>query len=147
MSQLTAKAAMQITKTPAEVFDAIIYPQQMCNYFIANSSGIMEVGNEVIWCFPEFPNMEITVTVTKIIPEQIIEFVWDPESVVNILLEEQTDGSTVVKVTETGKKNDEAGIKWAIGQTEGWANFLACMKAWLEYHIHLRKGAFTYLNN
>ncbi len=145
MSQLTAKAAIQITKTPAEVFDAIIYPQQMCNYFIDTGSGIMEAGKEVIWRFPEFPDMEIPVTVTQIIPEQIIEFSWYPESVVNILLEEQTDGSTVVKVTETGKKNNEAGIQWAIGQTEGWANFLACMKAWLEYHIHLRKDAFTYL--
>jgi hypothetical protein len=32
-----------------------------------------------------------------------------------------------------------------IGNTEGWANFLACMKAYLEYGIQLRKGAFDFM--
>ena len=41
--------------------------------------------------------------------------------------------------------NNEAGIKWLKGNTEGWANFLACLKAWLEYGIHLRKGAFDFM--
>jgi hypothetical protein len=30
-------------------------------------------------------------------------------------------------------KNDEAGIKWLQGNNAGWANFLACLKARLEY--------------
>lgn len=33
----------------------------------------------------------------------------------------------------------------AIANTEGWANFLACMKAYLEYDIQLRKGAFDFM--
>ena len=32
-----------------------------------------------------------------------------------------------------------------MGQTEGWANFLACLKAYLEYGINLRKGAFDFM--
>lgn len=28
--------------------------------------------------------------------------------------------------------------------TEGWANFLACLKAYLDYGINLRKGAFDF---
>jgi hypothetical protein len=35
--------------------------------------------------------------------------------------------------------------KWLMGNTEGWANFLACLKAYLEYGINLRKGAFDFL--
>lgn len=31
--------------------------------------------------------------------------------------------------------------------TEGWANFLACLKAYLEYGINLRKGAFDFLSD
>jgi len=41
--------------------------------------------------------------------------------------------------------NDEAGIKWLKSNTEGWANFLACLKAFLEYGINLRKGAFDFM--
>lgn len=29
--------------------------------------------------------------------------------------------------------------------TGGWSNFPACLKAWLEYGINLRKGAFDFL--
>jgi hypothetical protein len=51
----------------------------------------------------------------------------------------------VVSITEKSRENDEAGIKWLMGNTEGWANFLACLKAYLEYGINLRKGAFDFM--
>ena len=51
---------------------------------------------------------------------------------------------TVVTVTEKSMDNNEAGLKWLMGNTEGWANFLACLKAYLEYGINLRKGAFDF---
>jgi len=47
-----------------------------------------------------------------------------------------------VTVTEKSRDNNEAGIRWLKSNTEGWANFLACLKAYLEYGINLRKGAF-----
>jgi hypothetical protein len=55
------------------------------------------------------------------------------------------DNATIVEVTEKSMKNDEAGIKWLKQNTEGWANFLSCLKAWLEYGINLRKGAFDFM--
>jgi hypothetical protein len=51
-------------------------------------------------------------------------------------------GNSFVTITEKGRVNDEAGINWLRSHTEGWANFLACLKAWLEYGIRLRKDAF-----
>lgn len=59
----------------------------------------------------------------------------------------RANNSTLVSITEKSMENDEAGIKWLIGNTEGWANFLACLKAWLEYGINLRKGAFDYMTD
>ena len=50
---------------------------------------------------------------------------------------------TFVSITEKSKPNNDAGLKWLKSNTEGWANFLACLKAWIEYGIHLRKGAFN----
>jgi len=61
------------------------------------------------------------------------------------LIPREGDG-TVVTITEKGRENDEARArKWFMGNTEGWANFLACLKAYLEYRINLRKGAFDFL--
>ncbi|AOW11129.1 SRPBCC domain-containing protein [Flavobacterium gilvum] len=141
---LTAKATIQIQKPITAVFEGIVNPEKMTNYFISESTGRMETGKELIWKFPEFP-MEVPVKNIKTEINHSVSFVWDPETVVTIILEAQPDKSTVVKVTEDGKPYNEKNLKWALGNTEGWANFLACMKAYLEYGIQLRKGAFDFM--
>ena len=62
-------------------------------------------------------------------------------------LTQRANNSTLVSITEKSRENDEAGIKWLMGNTEGWANFLACLKAYLEYGINLRKGAFDFMTD
>jgi hypothetical protein len=57
-------------------------------------------------------------------------------------LKPMQDNTTFVSITEKTRDNDEKGIKWLNSNTEGWANFLACLKAYLEYGINLRKNAF-----
>jgi len=141
---LIAKASIQIQKPIEEVFEGIINPEKMTNYFISESTGRMETGKELTWKFPEFED-RFTIKDIKTEINHSVSFVWDPETVVTIILEAQPDKSTVVKVTEDGKEFNEENLKWAIGNTEGWANFLACMKAYLEYGIHLRKGAFDFM--
>jgi uncharacterized protein YndB with AHSA1/START domain len=100
----------------------------------------------VMWKFPEF-DIEVPVEVNKIEKNKYISFNWGSKEepmLVEISLQPQEDGSTVVTVIEKGKENNMAGIEWLKGNTEGWANFLACMKAYMEYGINLRKGAFTF---
>jgi uncharacterized protein YndB with AHSA1/START domain len=142
--KLIAKATLQIQKPASEVFDALVDPLKMTNYFISESTGRMEPGKELTWRFPEFPD-EVPVWNIETETDRLVSFVWDSETVVRIVLEPQADGSTVVKITEDGKDNSEANLQWVIGNTEGWANFLACMKAYLEHGVRLRKGAFDYL--
>jgi len=64
-----------------------------------------------------------------------------------MMLTPKDSNATLVTITEKSMDNDEAGIKWLKGNTEGWANFLACLKAYLEYGINLRKGAFDFMKN
>jgi uncharacterized protein YndB with AHSA1/START domain len=146
---LEIKAALQIQKPAAEVFEAIVDPAKMSGYFISKSSGRLEEGKHVIWKFPEF-DMEFPVRAGKITPDEFISFYWDSdgtELIVEITLSARKDGSTLVTISEQGRENDEAGIKWLKGNTEGWANFLACLKAYLEYGINLRKGAFDFMTD
>ncbi|MDD4969658.1 MAG: SRPBCC domain-containing protein [Paludibacter sp.] len=142
--KLIAKATIQIQKPIEDVFEAIVNPEKMKMYFISESSGRLETGKELIWKFPEFSD-ECIVKEIKIETNCSVSFVWDPETIVKIELETQPDKSTVVKVTEDGKVFNEDNLKWVIGNTEGWANFLSCMKAYLEYGIQLRKGAFEFM--
>ncbi|TLV02566.1 SRPBCC domain-containing protein [Dyadobacter luticola] len=143
--KLQTDNAIQISKSQHEVFEGIVDPAKMSNYFIANSTGRMEEGAELIWHFPEM-DVDVSVRVGKIEQDKYVSFYWgekDRELLVEISLEPFRD-ATVVKVSEKEMENDEAGIAWLKGNTEGWANFLACLKAYLEYGINLRKGAFEW---
>ena len=142
--RLESNATLQIQKPVEEVFEGIVNPEKMTKYFISESSGRLETGKNVIWKFPEFDE-KFPLKEIKIETNRSISFVWDPETVVKITLEKLPDNSTIVRVNENGKELNEHNLKWALENSGGWANFLACMKAYLEYGIQLRKGAFDFM--
>lgn len=147
--KLEIKVDIQILKPVNEVFEAIVDPLKMSNYFISESTGRMEDGRLLMWKFPEF-DMKFPVRVGKTTRNKYISFSWDSdgkELLVEMTLLPRGDNSTLVTVTEKSRNNDEEGIKWLSGNTAGWANFLACLKAYLEYGINLRKGAFDYMSD
>ena len=147
---LEIKTGIQILKPADKVFEAIVNPAKMSNYFISKSSGIMEEGKNLIWNFPEF-DIDIHVRVSKIDKDKYISYYWDDldgiELFVEITLTSRESNKTLVNVTEKSREKDETGIDWLKRNTEGWANFLACLKAYLEYGINLRKGAFDFMSD
>lgn len=149
MKSLTANAVIQILKPANEVFDAIIDPAKMSNYFIKSSSGKLIANTTVEWSFPEFPE-RFPVQVKTVKENEYISFNWSgggDDQLVEITLNSTGDQSTVVKVTEHSMPATEEGIQQMKQQTEGWVNFLACLKAYLEYGINLRKGAFDFMKS
>lgn len=147
---LEINAAIQILKPAHEVFEAIVDPDKMSNYFIAKGSGRMEEGKEIIWRFPEY-DMDVPVQTGKVEQDKLISFYWDyaeNRHMVEISLTPRNEpDKTVVRVTEKSLGTQDPGTEWLKGNTEGWANFLACLKAYLEYGINLRKGAFDFRND
>ena len=144
--KLHINVAIQIQKPVDVVFEAIVNPDQMSQYFISKSSGKMEEGKSLVWNFPEF-DADAPVRVGKITANELITFYWEINQVeveVEMQLQQKPDGSTVIRIIEKEMDNNDAGITWLKGNTEGWANFLACLKAYMEYGINLRKGAFVF---
>lgn len=146
MEKIASKVSIQIQKTVNEVFNAIVSADRMNRYFIESSTGNLETNKTVHWKFPEFDDV-FPVTGKVIKENEYISFDWsgEPNMLVEIFLQPQTDNSTVVKIVEHEMDKTDLGIKQMMQQTEGWANFLACLKASLEYNINLRNGAFDYL--
>lgn len=129
---LEIKAAIRVLKPAKEVFASIMNPAEMSNYFISKSSGRLEEGKKVTWYFPEFGE-GYPVRGGKIEKDRYISFKWNAEDgrvlLVEIVLTPAENNATVVTVTEKSRDNDEAGILWLKHNTEGWTNFLACLKA------------------
>lgn len=147
MEKLRAEQTIQIQRPVSVVYEGIANPEQMSQYFIARSTGRLEEGATVHWEFPEFPDV-FPVTGKRMVLNEYISFDWsggEAGMLTEVFLTPMPDGSTLVKVVEGEKDNTSEGVQWLAGQTGGWANFLACLKAWLEYGIHLRKGAFEFM--
>lgn len=146
--KLHIKTKIQIQKPSSEVFEAIVDPGKMSNYFISESTGRMEEGKSLNWKFPEF-DIVFPVRIGKIKKDEYISYFWNSEdgkeTFVEIVLTPGENNSTIVTVTEKERDNDEAGIKWLMSNSGGWSNFLACLKAYLEFGINLRKGSFDYM--
>lgn len=144
--QLEVTAKIQILKPVTEVFDAIVDPAKMSNYFISEGTGKLEAGREIWWTFPEFETA-FPIRTIRVEADQFVSFAWDvdgQELLVEIALTAAGE-ATIVTIKEKSMPVNEAGLRWLKGNTEGWANFLACLKAYLEYGINLRKGAFDFL--
>ena len=62
---LEIKTGIQVLKSVHEVFEAIVDPDKMKNYFISNSTGFMKEEAILTWKFPEM-DIEFPVTVSKI---------------------------------------------------------------------------------
>ncbi|MFV8225592.1 SRPBCC domain-containing protein, partial [Christiangramia aquimixticola] len=148
MKELEIHSALQIGKPKDVVFEAIVDPDKMSNYFISESSGRMEEGETLTWKFPEF-DMRFPVELTRIKKDELVEFKWEGNPgktlKVEIKLESVGNNATLVKITEGKMENDKEGLEWYGRNSGGWANFLACMKAYLEYDINLRKGGFDFM--
>lgn len=143
--KLIPNAALQIQKPIERVFEAIVDPADMTHYFVSESTGRLDSGKDLVWRFPEF-DVDIPVSQTRTEHPRLIQFVWDPETVVTMDLTARADGITVVEVREDGKEITESNVEWALRNSAGWGNFLACLKAYVEHGIELRKGAFDFMN-
>ena len=141
---LEIKTSIYISRTAAEIYTAIVDPEHMTQYFISESSGKMADSTDLLWKFPEFEE-ECPVHVVKVLQDEYISFYWDVGEVKTFneikILEKDAEICHVI-ITEKNMANNAAGIKWLKSNTEGWANFLTCLKAYLEFGINLRKGAF-----
>jgi uncharacterized protein YndB with AHSA1/START domain len=147
---LEIKTALQILKSIDEIFEAIVDPEKMSNYFISKSDGRIEEGKTLNWEFPEFKG-SWPVRIDKVEKEKYISFYWEGatgyETQVQMSFEERENNSTLIRITEKTMNNDKDGIKWLLSNTEGWTNFLCCLKAYLEYGINLRKGGYDFMGD
>ncbi|HNT80893.1 MAG TPA: SRPBCC domain-containing protein [Bacteroidia bacterium] len=140
------ESSLQIQKKAEIIFDAIVDPNNMKNYFISESNGRMESGRTLQWKFPEFDE-QFEVRVKEIESPSFISFEWDEKDKayrVEIKIKPFDDQSCVVHISESSCDDESIDIEKIKRNTGGWANFLACMKAYIEFGINLRKGSFDY---
>ena len=102
--KLKAEVETIISQHCNEVFEAIVDPEKMSNYFISGGIGRIEEGNQVIWKWYDV-GAELLIKVIKVVKDaNCITFLWSAsgvETTVEISLEPSGE-KTVIKVSEDG---------------------------------------------
>ena len=143
MLDLKVETELMIFKSAAEIFEAIVDPEHMKNYFITSGSKRLDAGDHVTWNWADHGDAKLTIAPHDIKPNKVISFLWGAtgsETTVTIQLEPLDEKQTKVKVCDAGVPNDQAGARKCLEQMQGWVHMLCCLKAYLEFGINLRVG-------
>jgi uncharacterized protein YndB with AHSA1/START domain len=153
--QLKFNVAGRIAKPVAEVFEAVVDPGQLSQFFTTGGAkGRLETGAIVTWDFHDFPGA-FPVRVIAVEPNRRIVLAWpaqddapdgEPRSphdtTVTMSFEGLDDGRTLVTIAEEGWRETPKGLKASYGNCEGWTGMLCAMKGWLEHGINMREGMY-----
>jgi uncharacterized protein YndB with AHSA1/START domain len=144
--QLKFKVHTKIQKPVGEVFDGVRNPEKLSRYFTTGgASAPLDANTTVMWEFADFPGA-FPVRVKEVVPDKLIAFEWDAADGivcrVEIAFEALNDGETLVSISESGWPETEKGLELSYGNCMGWSQMLSALKAFLEYGINLRKGAY-----
>jgi uncharacterized protein YndB with AHSA1/START domain len=132
----------RVLRPVAEVFEAIVNPDKLSGFFVSSASGPIKESATVTWHFADV-GAKISATIKSVKQNELISFEWAASGVnaqVNIILEAVDANTTSVKITEDGWPLDKQGVSRALGQTQGWTDFLCSLKAFLYTGIKLREG-------
>lgn len=149
--ELKFQVQTKIQKPIDEVFDAVYNPSKLSGYFTnGGASAPLDEGTIVEWKFADTPGQVLgpfPVYVKEVEMNRSITFEWEALSGgyntrVEMTFEETDPGETLVKITESGWKNAKTELKDSYGNCMGWSHMLSALKAYTEYGIDLRKGAY-----
>jgi uncharacterized protein YndB with AHSA1/START domain len=145
--ELKFKVQTKIQKPVAEVFDAVYNPSKLSGYFTnGGASAPLDEGTTVEWAFADNPGdekLKFPVEVIKTVKNELIELGWEGAKGLqtSIRMEfEEVGGDTIVRISETGWREKDLDSSYL--NCMGWTQMLCCLKAFVEYGIDLRKGAF-----
>ena len=145
--EIQVNTKLKITKPVTEVFEAIVDPSLMANYWFSSGSGRLEQDKTITWRYEEY-NAEVELTVVEIQDNKKIAFKWGApgdEHVVTITLNELDHTTTIIEVNEKGwNENDDDLISNLLGNKEGWVYMLTCLKGYLENGITNLRAAIVF---
>ena len=159
--ELKFRVAARIAKPVHEVFEAVVDPEQLSQYFTTGGAkGRLETGATVSWDFHDYPGA-FPVEVVKVVPDESIVLRWDAsegeppnveggepkaapyKTTVTMSFKPVDDGQrTLVEIKEEGWRENQGALEASYGNCQGWSQMLCALKGWLEHGLNLREGMY-----
>jgi uncharacterized protein YndB with AHSA1/START domain len=145
--ELRFEVQAKIKKPIADVFDAVYNPKKLGVYFAnGGTSGPLDEGRTVTWKFAEFPG-PFPVHVKKVIKNEKIVLEWANTKTskalfVEVSFEALDKNSTLVRIKESGWKENQESLDESYSHCKGWMQMLCCLKVYAEDGKNLREFFF-----
>lgn len=147
--ELKFKVQTKIQKPVAEVFDAVYSPEKLSGYFTnGGASAPLDEGTTVEWAFADNPGddkMKFPVVVKTMKKNELIELGWEGAKGLDTHVRMEFDAvgdETIVRISETGWRETQDDLNSSYLNCMGWSHMISALKAYVEYGIDLRKGAY-----
>jgi uncharacterized protein YndB with AHSA1/START domain len=148
------RAEIETSATPQQAWEAWADPEKIAQWFTDRASGEAQPGATMTWFFDQF-GYALPYTVVDAEPGKLFVLKWEPPQGDTGILEvriERQGGTTLVKLINSGFREDAAWNDEYEGVASGWKMALAILKHYLENHfgrsktmiLLLRPAAFDY---
>jgi uncharacterized protein YndB with AHSA1/START domain len=137
----------KIYKPANEVFEAVVDPEKMANYWFSSGTDRVAKGKTITWRYEEY-GAEGVIKVSEVVDNKKIVFSWGDEgeeTLVTITLERIDQTTTIIEVNESGFKEDDPDLlNKMVGQKGGWVYMLTCLKGYLENGINNLRASLVH---
>ena len=148
--ELKFQVQTKVQKPIDEVFKAVQDPDKLSGYFTnGGASGPLVEGTTVEWAFEDTPGEKMgpfPVKVKKVVPNELIAFEWEGapgrDTRVEMNFEATGPNETLVRISESGWNENQQELDRSYSNCMGWSQMVSALKAYAEYGINLRKGAY-----
>lgn len=145
--EIKVNTKMKIVKPVTEVFEAIVDPAKMANYWFSSGTGRWEEDKTITLRYEEY-DAQGDIKVLEVQVDKKIVFQWGEtgeETIVTITLKAMDNTSTIIEVNEQGwNENDEELITKLLGNKGGWVYMLTCLKGYLENDINDLRASLVF---
>jgi uncharacterized protein YndB with AHSA1/START domain len=137
------RAEIATSATPQQAWEAWADPEKIAQWFVDRATGEAKSGGTMTWFFDEF-GYALPYKILDAVPGKLIVFKWEaPEGIPGILEVriEREDGATMVRLINSGFREDAAWDEEYEGVNSGWKMALGILKFYLENYFGRAKSA------
>jgi uncharacterized protein YndB with AHSA1/START domain len=131
------RAEIRTSASPQQAWEAWADPQKIAAWFVDRAAGEAKPGGIMTWFFDDF-GYELPYKVVDAIPGSLFVLKWDPPQGDSGILEvriAQEGGATVVRLINSGFREDAKWNEEYEGVNSGWQTALSVLKEYLENYF------------
>jgi uncharacterized protein YndB with AHSA1/START domain len=133
------RAEMRTSATPEQAWEGWAHPEKIAGWFVDRAAGEAKAGGTMTWFFDSFGYV-LPYHVVDAVPGSVFVLKWDPpdsEALPGILEVRiaREGGETVVRLVNSGFREDAKWNEEYEGVDSGWRMSLALLKHYLEHHF------------